>query len=40
MFDAHTCGNALKTLLHALPDVQQDHAAGFLLAEVERLYVA
>jgi hypothetical protein len=39
-FDAPTCRNALDTLLHGLPEEQRGHAAGFLLAELDRLYVA
>jgi hypothetical protein len=39
-FDARTCGNALDTLLQGFAEEQRPNAAGFLLAELERLYVA
>lgn len=38
--DAATRRAALVSLLHAMPPEQQTRAAGFLLQEVERLYVA
>ena len=35
-----TCAAALDVLLHGMPVEQRPHAAGFLLDEVERLYMA
>ena len=39
-FDAHTRANCIRILLDGMADTQRAHAAGFLLAEVERLYLA
>jgi hypothetical protein len=39
-FDARTCANALDALLQGFPDEQRGHAAAFLVADLERLYLA
>lgn len=39
-FDARTYGNALRILLDGFREEQRGHAAGFLLAELDRLHVA
>lgn len=39
-FDAATCANCIRILLNGMAETQRDHAAAFLMAEVERLYLA
>lgn len=38
--DAETCSAAIRILLHGLGEEQRSHAFGFLLGDLERLYLS